>query len=194
MAKRNPTVIINEYLERALPQVLPDLYGSSIPSIRPSKPEDIDSYYNNTTTLTNGTALGVAYERMFKLRRGAFPHCKCEQVLYYLYAVQGDNSDDRVVTLIENTQAIFDLLDRGDESAQEINAWQDANLNAEGELSLNGALWEPYYFHEFKIFQLEEGRDLIDFATVEGYLGNKIIIDYEYHAKDFNNAQPFVVS
>jgi hypothetical protein len=38
-----------------------------------------------------------------------------------------------------------------------------------------------FFFHDFKIYQLEEARDIIDFGTARTYAGNKIIIDYDYH-------------
>jgi hypothetical protein len=38
-----------------------------------------------------------------------------------------------------------------------------------------------FYFHRFKVYQLEEVRDIIDFGTARTYGGNKIIIDFEYH-------------
>lgn len=203
MIKRNPTVILNEYLQAAIPKVLPDLYGDAATTIRPARPTDISTIWNEGTTLSNDTALGIVYERMFKLRRGAFPHCKCEQVIYYLYSVGGSGSD-QVETLMDVTQAIFDLVDRGDESAEEINAWQNNNLNANGKINIHsdgevrpdrtdGAEFEPVRFSELRLFQLEEGRDIIDFATAETYFGNKLIIDYEYHdTKGFNNGEPFV--
>jgi hypothetical protein len=37
------------------------------------------------------------------------------------------------------------------------------------------------YFHETKIYQLEEARDIIDFGTARTYAGNKIIIEYCWH-------------
>ena len=82
-------------------------------------------------------------------------------------------------------------MDRGDESAEEINAWQKNNLDVNGELEFFGDKFEPVYFHSFKVFQLEETRDVVDFATIHSFIANKIIVDYEYHAKDFNNAQPY---
>jgi hypothetical protein len=38
-----------------------------------------------------------------------------------------------------------------------------------------------FYFHNFKVYQLEETRDIIDFGTARTYGGNKIIIDFDYH-------------
>ena len=37
------------------------------------------------------------------------------------------------------------------------------------------------YFHDFKIYQLEEARDIIDFGTARTYAGNKVIIEYCWH-------------
>jgi hypothetical protein len=38
-----------------------------------------------------------------------------------------------------------------------------------------------FLFHNFKVYQLEETRDIIDFGTARTYGGNKIIIDFDYH-------------
>jgi hypothetical protein len=38
------------------------------------------------------------------------------------------------------------------------------------------------FFHEIKVYQLEETRDIIDFGTARTYAGNKIIVDYDWHA------------
>jgi hypothetical protein len=37
------------------------------------------------------------------------------------------------------------------------------------------------YFHELKIFQLEEARDIIDFGTARTWAGNKLIVTYDWH-------------
>jgi hypothetical protein len=69
-------------------------------------------------------------------------------------------------------------MDREDETAEEINAWQ----KAKGSISVEGITIEPnFYFHNFKVYQLEEVRDIIDFGTARTYGGNKIIIEYDYH-------------
>ena len=49
-----------------------------------------------------------------------------------------------------------------------------------------------FYFHNFKVYQLEETRDIIDFGTARTYGGNKIIIDFEYHQDQdiINSYQP----
>lgn len=115
----------------------------------------------------NGTM--AVYDRMFRMRRGPFPHIKCEQLLYYFYAT-GLSPNLRMIKIQE---AIMRLLDRGDESAQELNAWTRGK-------TLDGMSCK-FYFHNFKIYQLEEARDIVDFGTARTYAGNKIIIDYDYH-------------
>lgn len=141
----------------------------------------------------NGAA--AIYDRMFKMRRTAFPYIKCEQVLYYMYSI----NDTAVPTLIEATQSIHDLLDRGDDSAKDINAWIQSLYISQGRrkidvpdivtgavekkkvVTLNGQDMLLPYFHDIKVYQLQETRDILDFATARTYAGNKIIVDYDWH-------------
>lgn len=37
------------------------------------------------------------------------------------------------------------------------------------------------FFHSIKVYQLQETRDIIDFATARTYAGNKIVVDYDWH-------------
>jgi hypothetical protein len=102
-----------------------------------------------------------------------FPHIKCEQILYYFYSTQ-DNVTEK---LVRTQEAVLRLMDRGDETAEEINDWcKNRQVTLEGELVDN-----MFYFHNFKVYQLEETRDIIDFGTARTYGGNKFIIDYDYH-------------
>jgi hypothetical protein len=111
----------------------------------------------------------VVFDRMFRMRRGPFPHIKCEQVLYYFYHTAENSS----LNMIKIQEAVLRFMDRGDETAQDINNW------AKGKV-IDGMSCK-FYFHNFKVYQLEEVRDLIDFATARTYTGNKVIIDYDYH-------------
>jgi hypothetical protein len=134
----------------------------------PTLPTDIE---NLTTTFPQSNEVFAVYDRMFKMRRTPFPYIKCEQLLYYFYAV-GENATAKMVI---TQQQISDLLDRGDDSAKDLNEWAASNQGA----------WEDEskqcFFHNFKIYQLEETRDIIDFGTARTYAGNKIIIDYDWH-------------
>jgi hypothetical protein len=117
---------------------------------------------------------------MFKYRRTPFPHIKCEQLLYYFYKTQGDSE-----LMMEISQLVYDLLDRGDESAEDLNAWIQSKV-VNDVVTFAGVDFDPVYFHNLKIFQLEETRDIVDFGTARTFAGNKIIIDYDYHATGYS--------
>ena len=134
----------------------------------PTLPTEIDAL---TETFPDSNEVFAVYDRMFKMRRVPFPYIKCEQLLYYFYAV-GENATTKMVI---TQQQISDLLDRGDDSAKDLNDWAAANQGAWNTES------KPLFFHNFKIYQLEETRDIVDFGTARTYAGNKIIIDYDWH-------------
>ena len=134
----------------------------------PTLPTDIE---NLTTTFPQSNEVFAVYDRMFRMRRTPFPYIKCEQLLYYFYAVGKNATTKMVIT----QQQISDLLDRGDDAAKDLNAWAAANQEAWNNES------KPLFFHSFKIYQLEETRDIVDFGTARTYAGNKIIIDYDWH-------------
>jgi hypothetical protein len=171
----HPPVFINAYLSEKLPEALPDRFSSAV-RFFPTMPTDIDTL---TQSFPEAAAdVFAVYDRMFKMRRNPFPHIKSEQLLYYFYKTAGDPE-----ALIETSQIVQDLLDRGDESAQEVNAWIDSlpNGTVQNTKTINGKDFFMPYFHEIKIYQLEETRDIIDFGTARTFAGNKIIIDYDWH-------------
>lgn len=121
----------------------------------------------------------ATWDRLIKMNRKSFPHIKCEQVMYYFYA-NGENPIEKMVQIQEQ---VLRLMDRGDETAQEINNWasnRQVNLGTQQSPDL---IDNMFYFHNFKVYQLEESRDIIDFGTARTYGGNKIIIEYDYHQK-----------
>ena len=162
-----PIVWINSYLQEKLQQ---DLGFDSIPFF-PTSPSTID----NLTELFPEGGMMAVYDRMFRMRHKAFPHTKSEQLLYYFYKMAGDPE-----ALIETTQVIYDLLDREDESAEEVNAWIQSKV-VDGLVNINGKSFKPVSFHKFKVYQLQETRDIVNFGTARTYAGNKIIVDYDYH-------------
>ncbi len=165
----HPPSIINKYLGSKVDE----RFDSGTTYFFPTLPTDIDSL---TQTFPQSNGLFGVYDRMFKMRRTPFPYIKCEQVLYYFYAT-GDSAKGWGPTeqMVHIQQMVSELLDNGDDSAKDINEWAAANEGA----------WEDEskqcFFHNFKIYQLEETRDIIDFGTARTYAGNKIIIDYDWH-------------
>lgn len=170
-----PIVWINSYLQEKLQQDL----GISLIPFFPTSPATIE---NLTTTFPDGGIMAV-YDRMFRMRRKTFPHIKTEQVLYYFYATASNN----YLNMIRLQENVLRLMDREDESAEELNKWAAGKtLTIEGQTFSNN-----FYFHRFKIYQLEEARDIVDFGTARTYAGNKIIIDYEYHLTNDPNSPTF---
>jgi hypothetical protein len=182
MAISYPPIFINDYLREKILTIA----NNDIPFF-PTSPSTIEQL-TQSATLNNTGNLFAVYDRMFKMRRKAFPHIKDEQLLYYFYSLD-------IVAMVDATQYIADLLDRGDESAQDLNAWIASKLegtrgneryikrDSQGNIEKE---FLPVYFHDIKIYQLEETRDIIDFGTARTYAGNKIIIDYCYHTKGYS--------
>jgi hypothetical protein len=179
-----PVLWINKYLQHKVPQDV----GIGIPFF-PSIPSSIDALTEEWVTIVPDASnpdsvnryayAGVmsTWDRMFRMNRSKFPHIKSEQVLYYFYATQ----EDAVELMIQTQECVNRLLDRLDESAAEVNNWcmnRKINLGTEENPNL---IDNMFYFHSFKVYQLEEVRDIIDFGTARTYAGNKIIIDYQYH-------------
>jgi len=176
MAIVHPPTLINDYLNSKMLST----FGFTMPFF-PTSPSTIDQLTQSFPNLGGTSGLFCVYDRMFRMRRRSFPHIKDEQILYYFYG-SGENA---ISTLLETTQRVQDLLDREDESAQEINRWVQSELT--NGLYLKGDKeFLPVNFHYFKIYQLEETRDIIDFGTARTYAGNKIIIDYCYHTPGYN--------
>lgn len=156
-----PVLWINKYLQEKIEQLAE--FGP-LPFF-PTGPSTLETLQ---TQFPEGGTMAV-YDRMFRMRRGPFPHIKCEQILYYFYA-SGSNP---ILKMIQIQEAVMRLLDRGDESAEDINSWAK-------DKAFDGMTCK-FYFHNFKIYQLEEARDIVDFGTARTYAGNKIVIDYDYH-------------
>jgi len=163
-----PVLWINTYLQEKLKPIL-DPTNSNPLLVFPFFPTGPSTLDTLQTQFPEGGVMAI-YDRMFRMRRGAFPHIKCEQILYYFYA----NASEPIVKMIQIQESVLRHLDRGDETAEDINKW------AKGKTI--GGMTCKFYFHNFKIYQLEEARDIVDFGTARTYAGNKIIIDYDYHA------------
>lgn len=180
-----PPIFINTYLQQKLGTA-----GFGAVPMFPTVPTDFDVAEGfSINSLTEGVGRfsyqgqTAVYDRMFKMRRKAFPHIRDEQLLYYFYATR----EQSVPSLMFMTQQILDLLDRGDESAQGLNDWiRDNMLDENGVYTTDGVEFSSPFFHDIKVYQLEETRDIIDFGTARTYAGNKIIIDYCYHSNGYS--------
>lgn len=173
-----PVLWINSYLQEKLATL--DT-GIGVPFF-PSRPASIDELTEQWVTV-NGDIYPYAgvmatWDRLMKMRRGPFPHIRSEQILYYFYATASNVTEQ----MVQSQELILRLLDRGDESAEELNKWasRKGTINV-GSQAIPNLVSNKFFFHNFKVYQLEETRDIIDFGTARTYGGNKIIIEYTYH-------------
>lgn len=182
MAISYPPVLLNEYLAEKVPERLPGRFKGEF-RFFPTLPTDINALVKQYPAQANDV-FGV-YDRMFRLNRQAFPHVKKEQMMYYFYKM---NSDPEA--LIETIQVIYDLLDRKDESAQEINEWISEKVNTAGLVVLGAGrqqrTFKPVFFHELNIYSLEEARDIVAQGTARTYAASKIVVNYDYHVQDYS--------
>ncbi len=178
MAISYAPIFINNYLAEKIVERIPEQFASNL-KFFPTSPTDINALTESFSD--SSTDVFAVYDRMFKMRRKAFPHIKCEQLLYYFYKTSGD-----LEALIDTSQIVADLLDREDESAQELNTWVQSKV-VNGLVTFGGKQFKPVFFHSMKVFQLEESRDIVNFNSNRTLAGIKIIIDYEYHTKDYQN-------
>lgn len=177
-----PMLWVNSYVQEKIAEYTAGNGGTGvgIPFFPPS-PNTIDDLTETWIVLNDVrypyAGIRCTYDRLIRLRRSPFPHIKAEQLLYYFYAT-ADGVTDKMIAA---TETVLRLMDREDETAEDINIWaKDKTI---------GGFTPQFYFHKFRVYQLEEVADIIDFGTARTYGGNKIIIEYEYHQMpDLTNA------
>ena len=175
----HPPTLINAYLAEKIDEMFG---GSKTVPFFPSMPTDIDAL---SDLFPDADFKFAVYDRMFMMRKTPFPHVKCEQLFYYFY-----NYGQRgPAPIIEISQLVQDLLDNGDESAQELNYWVRHKL-IDGLFPVGQGFVKPVFFHSMKIYQLEETKNVINFGSTRPYSGNKMIINYDYHKTD-SETRPF---
>lgn len=173
-----PVLWVNTYLQEKIGLDT----GIGVPFF-PSRPTTIDELTEQWITITPENqsqfpdlvrlpyaGVMATWDRLVRMRRSPFPHIKQEQLLYYFYATESDVTEK----MVQVQEKVLRLMDHEDETAEEINKWAKARGPIDG-------MDCKFFFHKFRVYQLEEVRDIIDFGTARTYGGNKIIIDFEYH-------------
>jgi hypothetical protein len=174
-----PVLWINKYLEANIPL----LTNIEVP-LFPSTPSILDDL---TGSFPAGGVMGT-WDRLIKMNRKSMPHIKAEQILYYFYAT----AENTIVNMVQIQESVFRLMDRLDETAEEINNWCSNRVINVGTEGVPDLIENMFYFHNFKVYQLEETRDIIDFGTARTYGGNKMIIDFEYHQMPELNSNDWI--
>lgn len=154
--------------------------GNVIPFF-PAAPTNVEQVYQDLLINTGDqNPLLVSYDRMLRFRPSPFYVHKREQLMYYLY-------NGNVDVLFNAGSILSQLLDREDIAAQEINKWMNekqASDNPIRDFSTNEPLDLNIFFRNMKVYQADEGRDLLELGTVKTVYTNKYIIEYDYHIKD----------
>jgi hypothetical protein len=115
----------------------------------------------------------ITYDRLMRFRVSPFYGIKREQLIYTIYGK---------VEAVQNINIVVSqLLDREDAAAQDLNDWARDNP-----ISLNGeAVPANVFFHNIKVYQIDETRDILELNSVNmSEWASKIIIEYDYHAAE----------
>jgi hypothetical protein len=175
-----PSIWVNGFIKEEL-EKYSDTFSNII--VVPTTPTAIDDIYKNTTG--DYPDIAIQYDILFRMQRNTFYGIKAEQLLYYIYSTKTEK--------ILDAQVIIDqLLNRSDASAQELNAWMAEKQEGSSPIYQNPPtntlkLIPNVYFHNTKVYQLEETRDLAELGSIRGITLNKMIVEYEYHYGAPNN-------
>jgi len=142
------------------------------PAQNPTNMEDI---YNDEIFIRNNpTALSIVFDRLVRFRPNAFYRHKREQLVYFIYCPD-------LTKLFDATRIIIECLDREDSAAQDLNTWISNNTL----LDSNDEIITPnVFFHNIKVYQADEARDIAELASARTLFLNKLVIEYDYHTTD----------
>jgi hypothetical protein len=138
-----------------------------IDPIVPVQSTNLDDLFGEITV--TGDAFLIAYDRLAKYRPNSMYRHKREQLVYTIHSSSDTQGFDiaRIITA---------ALDREDSAAQDVNKWLMTNTNQIPTLNV--------FFHRFKVFQIDETRDLVELGSIKFNFRGKLIIEYDYHTKD----------
>jgi len=140
------------------------------PMIPAQYPTSIEDLYNDAVLIQQVDApLLIVYDRLMRFRPSPFYRRKREQLIYFIYS-----SD--VAKLMDTVRVITDALDREDAAAEDVNIFSAENSTSDNPANV--------YFHNIRVYQADESRDVAELASARTLFVNKIIIEYDYHTKD----------
>jgi len=169
-----PPLFINGYIRQQLIDfgLVPD--NPDFTPIMPVQPGDISMYYDDLKARSGESyPLFVQYDRLIRFRPNHFYRTKREQILYTLNC---GNFDKKEMA----SRVIIEALDREDATAQDINLWVSNNSLYDGTTEIP----KNVFFHNFKVYQVDQSRDLVELSSVKDNYWDKIIIEYDYHTTD----------
>lgn len=171
-----PPYFINAYIVGQLKQFGILTGAEQFSPIIPVTATNIDTLYSNYIGSPGEDApLMIVYDRLLRFRPNTFYRHKREQLIYTIHSSEQSKVYDA-------HRIISEALDREDASGQDVNLWVSKNpiLDEAG-----NAIEPNVFFHNFKVYQADETRDLLELSSVRTIYRNKLIIEYDYHT---NNA------
>lgn len=170
-----PPALINGYIlsELAFHGLIADadLINPS-PMVPAQFPTNIEDLYNDNVSIRQtDSPILIVYDRLMRFRPTPFYAHKREQLIYFIYSTD-------VAKLIDSVRVISSALDREDSSAQDVNSWSIANIESPN-----------IFFHNTRVYQADESRDVAELASARTLFVNKIIVEYDYHVKTEPNSR-----
>ena len=163
-----PPLYINSYVIAQLKEFEILAGTEQMIPIFPTSPTNIEDVFKNYIGAPGiDDPVLIQYERLIRFRPTPFYPRKREQMVYYLYSTN-------MSKIMDSHRIITEALDREDASAQDINKW----LSDNAETFSN----DPnVFFHNSRVYQADETRDILELASARTVYSNKLIIEYDYH-------------
>jgi len=171
-----PPTFINQYVIEQL-KLFGILSGyEQMTPIFPTGPTNIEDVFKNYIGAPGvSDPILIQYERLARFRPSPFYRNKREQLVYYLYCTDLSKIHD-------STRIITTSLDREDSAGQDVNSFCAGVATTS--LPFN------VFFHNIRVYQSDETRDVMDPSSARTVYVNKLIIEYDYHTKDINVSGP----
>jgi hypothetical protein len=169
-----PPTFLNAYINSELQafNLMPTGPNPFQPFFPAQSPMSIEDVYNDSVYIVNNPdGVVIMFDRLIRFRPTPFYRHKREQLVYFIY---GPN----LSKLFDTTRVIIECLDREDAAAQDLNSWMASNEI----VNENNEIIEPnVYFHNIKVYQADEARDIAELASARTLFLNKLVIEYDYH-------------
>ena len=169
-----PPTFLNAYINSELQafNLMPTGPNPFQPFFPAQSPMSIEDVYNDSVYIVNNPdGVVIMFDRLIRFSTMPFYRHKREQLVYFIY---GPN----LSKLFDTTRVIIECLDREDAAAQDLNSWMASNEI----VNENNEVIEPnVYFHNIKVYQADEARDIAELASARTLFLNKLVIEYDYH-------------
>lgn len=177
-----PPIYLNAYVVGQLTRFNILTGSEQMNPIFPTSPTNIEDMFKNYIGAPGvDDPLLIQYEKLIRFRTTPFYRNKKEQLVYYLYSTN-------LSKVMNAYRVISDALDREDAAAQDINYWiikEYEKIDSDPSYkSLLKDVPNNVFFHNLKVYQADETRDVMELVSARTVYVNKLIIEYDYHTKD----------